>query len=262
MPTGTAVPGRGRERSEVMALLVRGTSPDSDLAGTCRLRLLGGFSCIVQVTEYELPVAAQRVVAVAALRGRMSRSRTAGLLWPETTEHRALASLRTAIWRVNRVVPMLVAGASMLELNRRVEVDVHELVATARALQDVDERAGIRPEWVYSDVDLLPDWDDEWIDIERDRLRQLRLHMIEALAERLIGEGRFGLAIEAAMAAVRADNLRESAHRMVIRAHVAEGNVIEARRAYEACRTVLVREIGVEPSQQTRRYLEPTAGRS
>lgn len=147
----------------------------------------------------------------------------------------------------------------MLELDRAVEVDVQALVATARALEDDPQRPiEIRPEWVPSEVDLLPDWDDEWLDQERDRMRQLRLHMIEALAERLIVEGRFGRAIEAAMAAVRADNLRESAHRMVIRAHLAEGNVNEARRAYDACRTILVREVGVEPSPQTRKYLEPS----
>ena len=59
----------------------------------------------------------------------------------------------------------------------------------------------------------------------------------------------------AALAALRMDDARESAHRALIQVHLAEGNVSEARRAYERCRVVLVRDVGVEPSPATARLL-------
>lgn len=42
--------------------------------------------------------------------------------------------------------------------------------------------------------------------------------------------------------------MRESAHRLVIRAHLAEGNIGEARRQFEHCRLLLREELGVHPS--------------
>ncbi|MFJ2931519.1 BTAD domain-containing putative transcriptional regulator [Streptomyces sp. NPDC087219] len=91
--------------------------------------------------------------------------------------------------------------------------------------------------------ELLPDWEEEWLSGERERLRQLQLHLQESLAERLTSEGRFGLALEVALATLRLDVLRESAHRSVIRIHLAEGNIGEARRAYATCRQVLRQEL-------------------
>jgi DNA-binding SARP family transcriptional activator len=49
---------------------------------------------------------------------------------------------------------------------------------------------------------------------------------------------------------VSADPLRESANRVLIEAHLAEGNLVEARRAYERYRDSVSRELGVEPGEQ------------
>ena len=57
-------------------------------------------------------------------------------------------------------------------------------------------------------AELLPDWDDDWVRLEAEDWRQLRLHALEALAGRLAAAGRCGEAAGAAGAAVRADPLR------------------------------------------------------
>jgi DNA-binding SARP family transcriptional activator len=103
--------------------------------------------------------------------------------------------------------------------------------------------------------DLLPGWYDDWVLLERERLRQLRMHALEAVARRLGEAGRYGDALQAAYAAMRAEPLRESAHRIVIRLHLAEGNVCEARRAYEQFRVLLADELGVQPSEQMARLV-------
>ena len=199
-----------------------------------------------------LPVGTQRLVAVLALRGRTGRSRLAGLLWPDTAEQRALASLRTGIWRVNLAAAGLVVSVhGVVELGLSPEVDVDRLIARSRGIlggtNTIDE--GVDDDGSGADAgDLLPDWDDEWLDQERERLRQLRLHVLEATARRLTRAGQYGLALEAALAALRSDELRESAHRTVIAIHLAEGNVAEAQRAYDNCRRIFHDELGVEPS--------------
>jgi DNA-binding SARP family transcriptional activator len=76
------------------------------------------------------------------------------------------------------------------------------------------------------------------------------MHALELLAVRLTAAGRHGDAVQAAYAAVRAEPLRESAHRTVVQVHLAEGNVAEALRAYRQFRFMLADGLGVQPSQQ------------
>jgi len=104
--------------------------------------------------------------------------------------------------------------------------------------------------------ELLPGWYDDWVLLERERLRQLRMHALEDVAVRLMAAGRYGDALQSALAAVRAEPLRESAHRTVVRVHLAEGNVVEALRAYEQFRTMLADDLGVQPSSQFSRLVE------
>jgi DNA-binding SARP family transcriptional activator len=188
-----------------------------------------------------------------ALRGANGRSRLAGSLWPDVAQARAMASLRTAIWRVNQAVPSLIlSSAGNLVLDRATDVDVDRLVAVSRTLLTAAATpTQFETLGAEGGGDLLPDWDEDWLDGDRERLRQLRLHVLEAHAERLLEAGAFGLALERALAALCCDPLRESAHRAVIRIHIAEGNFAEARHAYSRCRHILARELAVSPSGQT-----------
>ena len=97
-------------------------------------------------------------------------------------------------------------------------------------------------------LDVLPDWYDDWVLVEAEEWRQLRLHALDALADRLLNERRFGEATGAALAAVRAEPLRESARALVIRVHLAEGNQSEALAEFNRYRALLRAELGLEPT--------------
>ena len=96
--------------------------------------------------------------------------------------------------------------------------------------------------------DLLPDWYEEWVILEREAFCQLRVHALESLCERLVEVGKFGPAVQAGLAAVTADPLRESAHRILIAAYLAEGNAGPALRQFETFSRLLEDELGLEPS--------------
>jgi DNA-binding SARP family transcriptional activator len=200
----------------------------------------------------DLPRGAQRLIAHLGLCGRPGRSLIAGQLWPDVPEVHAQGSLRSALWRVQKVTPGLVrVCGDSLSLAEGVQVDVRELTRWAARVSDVRESVD---DLTATDVrlrgDLLPGWYDDWVLLDRERLRQLRMHALETLADRLAAVHRYGEAVEAAYAAVRAEPLRESAHRAVIRVHLAEGNLVEAVRAYEAFRVMLADELGVAPTRQ------------
>jgi DNA-binding SARP family transcriptional activator len=88
-----------------------------------------------------------------------------------------------------------------------------------------------------------------------ERVRQHLLHGLEALSRALSTCGRQAEAVEAAMTVVAADPLRDSAHRALVEAHLQEGNVVEARRAFHACGATFREELGIEPSPAPTAYV-------
>jgi DNA-binding SARP family transcriptional activator len=219
-----------------------------------RLKLLGGFTLLTGTEEIALPMSAQRLVALLALRERpLSRAYLASVLWPNCSAERSLADLRTALWRTNQGNARVVgAGGMSLRLREELQVDVRELVAFGRTTgQDgsgaLAQLAGLS--WPDLTLDLLPDWYDPWLVDDREGVRQLRLHALELLTAELSSAGRHAEAIQAALAAVRIEPLRETAHAALIRAHLAEGNRSEAVRQFNRCRDLLSQELGVEPSE-------------
>lgn len=215
-----------------------------------RLQLLGGWALTGAVGHGAVPLTVRRVLAYLALRGPSSRSELAADIWPEATESHAHGSLRTALWRARALDPgLLSCDADTAELGPEIAVDVLELVQDVRELQRgrMSDRLRLVPRSLCAG-ELVPGWYDEWLVLERERVRQLRLHALEGVAVALADEGAYALAMEAAVAAVRAEPLRESAHRTVMTVHLREGNCSEALRHYRAFAALLERELGVRPS--------------
>jgi DNA-binding SARP family transcriptional activator len=235
----------------------RGVALEARSAPMIRLSLLRGFELRVRQRPVPLIWSAQRVVAFLALKDKpLGRSYVAGVLWPETTSSRANANLRSSLWRAQRSCRQLItASAQHLALAPRVAVDVRsalvhaQLLLAGAATTPEDFGAGIRSDLA---AELLPDWYDDWVLVEQERYRHLRLHALEAMCDRLTAAGRHGEAIDAGLAAVSAEPLRESAHRALIKAHLAEGNHWEAVRQYEMYRRLLFDELGLEPSPALR----------
>jgi DNA-binding SARP family transcriptional activator len=222
------------------------------------LCLLDDFQLRVDGLLVSLAIPIQRLLAYLAVQQRpVSRSAIAGRLWLDVTERRASGSLRSALWRLGREgIHPVVTTSTHLSLSQAVAVDLHEALAVARSLSDHTGTA--RPDTHAAQLlskDLLPDWYDEWLLIERERFRQIRLHALEALCERLTAAGCYALAIESGLAAVTAEPLRESAHRALIKAHLAEGNRSEALRQYHRLCDLLSTDLTANPSEDITRLV-------
>jgi DNA-binding SARP family transcriptional activator len=219
--------------------------------------LLDGFSVLVagcgeRDVAADLPRRLQRLVAHVCLSGRPARTAIAGRLWPDVSEQHAHGSLRSALWRLHKTAPGLIeVSGDALELAVGVRVDVRELSDWARCALDLSSPVD---DLVVPDTslwgDLLPGWYDDWVLLERERLTQLRAHALEVVAGRLAGVGRHGEAIQAAYASVQAEPLRESAHRTVMRVHLAEGNPAEALLVFHRFRILLRDELGIAPTDR------------
>ena len=230
-------------------------SPDvaSPERAALRVSVLGGFRLIEGQDRMAVPGSAERLLAFLALaRGVVKRALVAGTLWPEASERHAFGNLRSALSRLGNGGRRAVQADPVdLELAPSVVVDVRESRSLAlRLLEHTPPAPGdLAPAAVGTlSQELLPGWYDDWVLVEAEEWRQLRLHALEALARHLTEAGRFGEAVVAATASVRAEPLRETAHASLIQVHLAEGNRAEAARQLERLRALLRAELGLEPS--------------
>jgi DNA-binding SARP family transcriptional activator len=78
---------------------------------------------------------------------------------------------------------------------------------------------------------------------------------MERLSDRLLAAGAVAQALEVALAVYVREPLRESAHRLMIRAHLAEGNAAEAIRQYRLYERLALTQLGLAPSPHMRDLL-------
>ena len=223
-----------------------------------RISLLGGFRLEKEGPAIILPEGSRRLLAFLALKGRLIQRQTvAGTLWPVATEVHASSSLRSALARLRGGARASVAATARdLGLSDEVTVDLWDARALAhRLLAPTGSSASVDPgpEAIPAlSAELLPDWYDDWALVEAEDWRQLRLHALEALADSLMTRGKYGDAAAAALAAVRAEPLRESPRAALIRVHIAEGNPTEALREFARYGELMMLELGVEPTERLR----------
>lgn len=204
----------------------------------------------------DVPPTAQRLIGFLALQGgrQVRRAYVSGTLWLDATEERANASLRTAIWRSPVHGGQALVGASHTHLWLRpdLEIDLHRAAVQARYVLDLPSldptAVDLDGELSAFTDDVLVGWYDDWVVAERERFRQLRLHVLDQLGELLLRAHRYSEAVQVGLIAVRSEPLRESAQRLLVRAHLCEGNLAEALRQYRAYSDLLARELQVRPS--------------
>lgn len=225
------------------------------------MRLLDGFELLVGAEPVPVIPSSQRLLAFLALHeGPVTRPTVAATLWPGASTQRAAACLRSALCRLVKPPHTLVeANRERLRISSAVQVDVHRVRSLVSAGATTPDP--LVPVSMLA-ADLLPGWTEQWVVAEREWVRQVCLRALELLSERFRTIGDYFHAHETALAAVRGDPLRESAHRRLIELHLADGNPAAAVRQYAAYRSLLRDELGVSPSPEIRRLLAPLLGGS
>jgi DNA-binding SARP family transcriptional activator len=242
-----------------MSLRLPSVLADADRDSTLRLGLLGGFELRAGGQPARLPLHLQRLLAFLALQGRpLHRAYVAGRLWIELSQEHAHGCLRSSLWRLGRFPCRCVEVTSThVALAPGVAVDARELETSAeRVLHDRGLPTAEDTDRLSQAADLLPDWYDDWVLQERERLRQVRLLALDAAADGLIAASRYSEAAIVALAAVASDPLRESAYRLLIRSYLGAGNVAEALRQFALFRAQLRSDLGLDPSPQIQALIQ------
>lgn len=213
----------------------------------------------------------REVFAFLVMAGGMPVTRTelAGAVWGDSRPPSADAALNSIVSKLRRLLGRVgLDGATTLrsavgcyELRFLPDTWIDHVVAfdaihlAEAALRANDIRAAYGPSAIARQIagrPFLAGSEGEWIENRRIKLRRVLVRALECRAEVYLGNGEFPLAVEVAREATTLEPFRESAYRLLMRAHAAAGNAAEALRVFETCRELIADELGVPPSQETK----------
>ena len=179
--------------------------------------------------------------------------------------HQVSANLRSALWRARREAGEEIVHntGNRIGLHQSIHVDLHHWAHKAREV--LSNSLAKPPEDIEKLLSalsqhLLPSWDEQWLTLEQQRWNELRLHALELLAERLGGIGRHVEAVETGLEAVSIEPYRESANRALMAAYLSEGNYASAVAQYSKYRRLLLREVGLHPTQKMQAFVQRIMG--
>lgn len=182
--------------------------------------VLSHNDCVVSV-----PRRGQRLVAFLALHPNVPRAVAAAALWPDSTESQARTNLRAVTGTLRKDAPGLLAtNGEPLALADDVSVDLRDVLDSALSWgvgKDGESSPSLE---LLSVGELLPGWYEDWLSPERERLQQALVLALERLSNQLLSEGDPTGALQAITRCTEIQPLRESAHRQLVRVHLASGN--------------------------------------
>jgi len=200
--------------------------------------------------------------------GAQPREKLAGLFWGDMPPGRARANLRMAVYNLGQLFPGCLQTSRLnISFDRGVDywLDVEQFEKVlgtgsdpATIANEVLEISlslyrGDLLEGIY--LDGSPDL-DEWLLVERERLRQLAQGGFRLYAGRMMHSGFYALALGIWRKLLRLEPWQESAHQGLMLALARSGEYTEALEQYEAFRRLLAEELGVDPMPETTRLYE------
>jgi DNA-binding SARP family transcriptional activator len=226
--------------------------------------LLGGFSLECDGVPVQIPSPRLQVLLsfLALHRSEPQRRQAlAFLLWPDSSESQAQTNLRTLLSRLHTV---LANADAVLQIDPRsvgwhpamtLEVDAasfeEALQRADAAAKSTDAAVSTALEQAVSAYsgDLLPDFSDEWIVAERERLRLSFVRALEQLIALLERRREYAAGIAHARRLVRLDRLNEAGYLTLMRLYAVTGSLASALNVYHACASTLQSELGVSPGR-------------
>ena len=217
---------------------------------TWRLQLIDGWRLHRGDLDLKMGLRQQRLIAALALLGPRPRPYLAGTLWPDSADTQASGNLRETIWTISRQLPgLLTRDNGRLELTEDLHIDVQELRRAMSGTTAACDRCRVE---LLARGELLPGWYDDWVLDEQEQWRRQRLTALETVAEDMLSRGDAPGTMEAAHAALRIEPLHANAIRLVLRAHLEEGNHAGALGAYRDFSSRMRTEFGAAlPSDVT-----------
>jgi DNA-binding SARP family transcriptional activator/predicted ATPase len=234
------------------------------------IQVLGGFKIQhVGSGTPDLPTRkARAILAYLALSPGMLRSREhlAATFWDRSAEEQARASLRQTLASLRKTLTartLINADSESVWLDAQaVDVDAlrFEQLASERSIESLDQATTVYQGELLGGFSLREEPFEQWMSSERRRLHEVAVQVFTDLADRYAGAEKLDRAIAVTERLLALDPLLESAHRSLMRLYLRTGRREAALRQFRECTRLLSEQLGVAPSEETRR-IAADAGR-
>lgn len=215
------------------------------------ISLFDDFELVCGDEAVELAGSAQRVVAyLATSPGTVSRCRIVGDVWPDLALPAGLTRLRDAVYRIRTATPELLStNGHRLSINAGVDIDVARMIRNAEGVVNGNLSASRISVADLAPRDILPTWDEPWLETLRLALAVTCARALEYLAHDRIDQTRFHDAERACRLVISAEPYRESAHLLLAQVFIAEGNPALALCAMQDYERRLLQDLGCAPGR-------------
>lgn len=231
-----------------------------------QVRLLGQFDVRMDGKKIAIPTrAGQSLFAYLILNAGapQRREKLAGTFWPETSDENARRNLRQELWRARKALSAhspseeeyLVAEEISITFDSNADywLDVAQFERTDANQNSASEQ--MQQLSLYRGG-LLPGFYDDWVVLERERLQALYEQRLQQLLEHLIAAQLWTAVLEWSEKWIALGQTPEPAFRALMLAYGARGDTAKLVSTFERCREALAKEVGVDPSDQTRELYE------
>lgn len=234
---------------------------DIRLFGGVEVAVGGARACVFATTKSRLLFA--RLVLERECSHR--REALAEAFWPDRPEGRARAALRTEIWRIHHALRQSgVDPRQCLSEDHRgihfrpaapctIDVERFDDAMAAASKAELDEACAdlLREAAALYRGDLLEGDYADWALYRQELYRCRHLALLERLMDYDMGHHAWGAAVDSGNRLLMADPLAEHVHRRMMICHLNRGHRPAALRQYADLVNLLMRELGVGPSEET-----------
>jgi TolB-like protein len=232
------------------------------------LTLLGGFG-VRAPNEGSIALLGQKERALLAFLALSpgtthARDKLASLLWSDRGDPQARDSLKHALNSLRQCLqsadsPGVIADRQSVRLDPAAvstDVSAFERLVSAGTSESIEQAIALYRGDLLDGISIRDEAFEDWLLVERQRLRRLAEGALAALLARAMEAGERERAEAAARRLLALDPLREAAGRVLMQLHAERGEVAQALKLYETLRERLQRELGVKPEPETTRLYD------
>jgi DNA-binding SARP family transcriptional activator len=237
---------------------------------TLYLSFFGDIRVVQNHQQSDMTHTTQALLAYLVLQRHRKHPRKllAGMLWGDTSEERAQAALRTALWRLRQVLEpegtargtYLTGQARDVGFNRAskywldIEIFENQIAALLNcpvSAMYADDALLLEETLALYTADLLEGFYEDWVISERERLYHLYLNGLQHLMLYYRQNNQHEKSLECGRKILQYDPLQEAVHREMMALYAEIGQRALAIRQYEICRTSLTSELHIQPMDET-----------
>ncbi|MGB1252326.1 MAG: AfsR/SARP family transcriptional regulator, partial [Candidatus Promineifilaceae bacterium] len=241
-----------------------------------RLRLLDQFTTKWNSSEtVKFPSHKSRALFayLATERVPHTRIKLANLLWADSSDGNARNSVRVGLYRLRRLFDKLRPdlGRDLIKTDRTHVTLSPDLWCDVTQFQTLWQTIQYAPNAIDTlekavalyQSDFLSGFPagvsenfDEWLQLTRQQLHTRAIQLFDQLLAHYLAQGHYEQLIPLAQQQIGLEAWHETAHLNLMFAHAHLGQIPEALRVYERCRTTLDHELGVAPSIELTRLAD------